>query len=140
MGISAFGNAAYFGVIRVPATAAGWLWSGVAVVLASALAGGVFARLLHASLTGTQGRIAPWRRHPVAFAGACGLAIAGLGLASGGTSWGSGYEYTRGLLGGLRRCPGLYVLFRFGDVAGGLVRRAKWHLCPVAGHRRGHQP
>ncbi|WP_238455767.1 chloride channel protein [Azohydromonas lata] len=114
VGVSAFGNAAYFGVIRVPATAAGWLWSGVAVVLVSALAGGVFARLLHASLTGTQGRIAPWRRqHPVAFASACGLAIAALGLASGGTSWGSGYEYTRGLLEGSGDVPGLYVLFRF---------------------------
>ncbi len=73
----------------------------------------MFARLLHASITGQGDRLGRWRAaHPVAFAGACGLAAGAIGIASHGASFGSGYGYTRGLLQGHVDVPLLYVTLR----------------------------
>jgi H+/Cl- antiporter ClcA len=114
MAVSAFGNSTYFGVIRVPALEAGFLFPALLVTLASGALGGLFSRLLHASLVGTPDRFSRWRKaHPVTFAIACGLAIAVIGLVSGGASFGSGYDYTRRLLGGNTDMPMLYVTLRF---------------------------
>jgi H+/Cl- antiporter ClcA len=111
--ISAFGNAAYFGVIRVPALGVTFLWPALLVIAGCGLIGGVFSRLLQSSLITQPGRIGRWRRdHPVAFAGLCGLAIALIGLASGGATSGSGYDYTRKLLQGQGNLPVLYVTLR----------------------------
>ena len=67
IGISAFGNSTYFGVIHVPTLDVSFIgrrcwWSS-----ASGLLGGFFSRLLHASLAGRADAISRWRaRHPVA--------------------------------------------------------------------------
>jgi len=83
------------------------------LVLATGGLGGVFARLLHASITGQGDRLGRWRAaHPVAFAGACGLAAGAIGIASHGATFGSGYSYTRGLLQGHVDVPLLYVTLR----------------------------
>nr|WP_255719760.1 chloride channel protein [Pelomonas sp. P8] len=114
MAVSAFGNSTYFGVIRVPALAPGFLFPALLVTLASGALGGLFSRLLHASLTDTSSRTGRWRQaRPVAFAGACGLGIAVIGWASGGSTFGSGYEYTKQLLDGHTDLPLLYVTLRF---------------------------
>lgn len=112
--VSAFGNAAYFGVIRVAPLDWGFLGPAALVVAVAGLLGGGFSRLLHASLTG-QGhdRFSRWRRErPVAFAAGCGLAVAAIGLASGGASFGAGYSYTRQLVEGHASLPLLYVTLR----------------------------
>ena len=91
MGVSAFGNLSYFGVIRVPTLSWGALAPGLLVILVSGLLGGLFARLLTASLTGlSPDRFTAWRkRFPVRFAAAGGLAVAVIGLVSDGTTFGS---------------------------------------------------
>jgi len=81
----------------------------------SGLAGGMFARLLIVSLRGQAAdRWSRWRRErPVAFAAACGLAVAVIGVSTGGTVFGSGYEHTRSMLEGSEHTPAIYVLFKF---------------------------
>jgi H+/Cl- antiporter ClcA len=113
MGVSFFGNATYFGTIEVPPLRYSMWWPALLLVLATGGLGGVFARLLHASITGQGDRLGRWRAaHPVAFAGACGLAAGAIGIASHGATFGSGYGYTRGLLQGHVDVPLLYVTLR----------------------------
>ncbi len=113
IGVSAFGNSAYFGVIRVPPLHASFIAPALLVVVCSGLLGGVFSRLLHASLTGQGDRISRWRAaHPVRFAAACGLGIALIGWVSNGSTFGSGYVATRNLLEGHADVPFLYVTLR----------------------------
>ena len=114
MAVSSYGNATYFGVIRVPGLGAGLILPALLVAVLAGLSGGLFARLLLASLRGGADRFSRWRqRHPVRFAAGCGLAVAVIGLASGGATYGTGYLYTRGLLEGGASAPGLYVLLKF---------------------------
>jgi H+/Cl- antiporter ClcA len=113
MGVSFFGNATYFGVIEVPPLHASMWWPALLLVLACGGLGGVFARLLHTSLTGSGDRFGRLRAaHPVAFAGACGLAAGAIGIVSHGASFGSGYGYTRSLLEGHVDVPLLFVTLR----------------------------
>jgi H+/Cl- antiporter ClcA len=113
MGVSFFGNATYFGVIEVPSLHYAMWWPALLLVLTCGGLGGVFARLLQTSLTGTGDRVSRWRAaHPVAFAGACGLAAGAIGIASHGATFGSGYGYTRELLLGHGDVPLLYVTLR----------------------------
>ena len=113
MGVSFFGNATYFGTIAVPPLHYGLWWPALLLVLACGGLGGVFARLLHASITGSGDRLGRWRAaHPVAFAAGCGLAAGAIGIASNGATFGSGYGYTRALLEGHLDVPLLYVTLR----------------------------
>jgi H+/Cl- antiporter ClcA len=113
--VSAYGNATYFGVIRVPEIGMSLLWPGLLTALASGVTGGLFARLLLISLGG-QTRDGPsrWRKsRPVTFAVACGLAVAVIGVTTNGATFGSGYTYTRAMLEGGQDTPAIYVLFKF---------------------------
>jgi H+/Cl- antiporter ClcA len=115
IGVSMHGNATYFGLIRV--LPIGWtlLLPGLLVAVAAGAAGGLFSRLLIASLSGRPAdRIGAWRRsHPVAFAAGCGLAVAVIGIASHGATFGSGYEHTRSLLEGRAQAPATDTLLKF---------------------------
>jgi H+/Cl- antiporter ClcA len=114
IGVSFFGNVTYFGVIRVPTL--GWraLLPGLLVALLSGMLGGLFSRLLAASLTGSSERFNDWRKaYPVRFAAAGGLAIAVIGLASNGSTFGAGSEAVRQMLAGQTDLPPLYVLLKF---------------------------
>jgi H+/Cl- antiporter ClcA len=114
VGVSVFGNATYFGVIRVPPLELRFFWPALLVVLTSGLLGGFFSRLLHASLVGQMRQVSRWRSaHPIWFAAACGAIIAAIGWATGGASFGSGYEPTRQLLEGHTSVPLTYVASRF---------------------------
>ena len=112
--VSVFGNSSYFGVIRVPRL--GWdaLGPGLLVTLLSGVAGGLFARLLIASLTGAPGRLNRWRaRFPVRFAAACGLAVAVIGLVTGGVTFGAGSEAVKQMLQGHDELTPLNTVLKF---------------------------
>jgi H+/Cl- antiporter ClcA len=115
MAVSINGNATYFGVIRVGEIGASLLLPGLLVALASGVAGGLFARLLIASFAGqSRDRFTRWRKaRPVLFAAGCGLAVAVIGVASGGATFGSGYAHTRAMLERHEAAPAVYVLLKF---------------------------
>jgi len=111
--VSAFGNLTYFGVIRVPALGWDLLGPGVLVALVCGAAGGLFSRLLAASLTGAPDRFNAWRaRWPVRFAAAGGLAIAVIGLVTDGATFGSGSETVKRALAGEVEMSPLYALLK----------------------------
>jgi len=112
--VSAFGNLSYFGVIRVPHL--GWdiLGPGLAVALVAGVAGGIFARVMAASLTGAPQRMTGWRaRWPIRFAAVGGLAIAVIGLATGGVTFGAGSAAVKQMLAGQDALTPLYTLLKF---------------------------
>lgn len=111
--VSVFGNATYFGVIRVPDLTPSFIGPALLVVVGSGALGGFFSRLLYASLVGRGDRISRWRaQNPVRFAAACGFGIALVGWASDGSTFGAGYASTRHLLEGHPDMPLLYVTLR----------------------------
>jgi H+/Cl- antiporter ClcA len=113
--VSLTGNATYFGVIHVTETGIPLLLPGLLVTVCSGLAGGMFSRLLLASLNGlSTDRLSLLRgRRPVLFAAACGLAVAGIGILTNGATFGSGYNHTRHMLDGTESAPAVYLLFKF---------------------------
>lgn len=115
LAVSIEGNSPYFGVIHVPDVGSALLWPGTLVTLLSGLAGGLFARLLIASLTG-GGRepLTAWQgRHPVLFAAGCGLGTALIGWSLQGATFGSGYEQTRAMLANESELSWLYLPLKF---------------------------
>jgi H+/Cl- antiporter ClcA len=64
------------------------------------LAGGGFSRVLVAMAISKRRPFVMARAHPLALAFGCGLVVAVAGIASSGSSWGTGYETTRQLLSG----------------------------------------
>jgi H+/Cl- antiporter ClcA len=115
MAVSVYGNNTHFGVIRIEDLSLRMLLPALLVALASGVAGGLFARLLISSLGEhfPQRITAFRRRYPLRFAMVCGLAIALIGLASGGHSYGSGYLQTREMLAGGAEVSHVAGLFRF---------------------------
>lgn len=116
MGASIFGNESFFGRLAVAPLDWGILVPGLAVTLICGLAGGLFSRLIASSNAGLPDRVSAYRqRHPVAFAACCGLAIAITGLASGGSSFGGGFEAIRQMLAGHLEdtIPGVFTLLKF---------------------------
>lgn len=114
MGVSVFGNLSYFGRIQVPGL--GWdaLLPGLSVALACGVLGGLFAKLMAASLTGSPERFNRLRaRFPVRFAAAVGLAVAVIGMVTGGATFGAGSEAVKHMLAGEADVPAFYVTLKF---------------------------
>lgn len=114
MGVSVFGNLSYFG--RILVTRLGWdaLLPGLAVSLFCGVLGGLFAKLLADSLTGAPNRFNRWRaRWPVRFAAGAGLAVAVIGLVTGGATFGAGSEAVKHMLAGEADVPHFYVTLKF---------------------------
>lgn len=112
--VSVFGNSTYFGVIRTAPLTLDFIGPAALVVAAAGAAGGLFSRLLYMSIVGGTDVFSAFkRRHPVPFAAACGFAIACIGFASGGATFGSGYDFTKSLIAGHASLPLLYVTLRF---------------------------
>jgi H+/Cl- antiporter ClcA len=113
--VSAHGNGTYFGVIHAPAPGMALLLPGLLLAVLAGIAGGLFSRLLIASLSGQSpdpfSRLRA--RRPVLFAAGCGMAVAAIGLASGGATFGSGYGATRVMVEGTGAMPVAYALFKF---------------------------
>lgn len=115
IGVSAYGNFSYFGVIHV----SNWGWStmlpAMLVTLLVGCLGGLFSRLLVVSLVGGPGlnAIQSWRaKHPIKFAALCGLVVAIIGVVTHGATFGSGYNYTKASLLGAGEVHPLYVLLK----------------------------
>jgi H+/Cl- antiporter ClcA len=113
--VSAHGNGVYFGVIHAPAPGLSLLLPGLMLAVLAGIAGGLFSRLLIASLSGkSRDRFSRFRaRKPVLFAAACGLAVAVIGVANAGATFGSGYSSTRIMVEGTGAMPQAYALFKF---------------------------
>jgi H+/Cl- antiporter ClcA len=115
MGVSAYGNGSYFGVIRVEDFGWNALLPGILVSLSCGMLGGLFARLLVVSLAGHS---MDWfssqrRQRPVMFAAACGLSIAIIGVVVSGATFGSGYAHSKALLENSADTGPFYVLLKF---------------------------
>jgi H+/Cl- antiporter ClcA len=113
--ISVNGTGSYFGT--TDAALNGWReWF---VVPAAAVSGGV--------LGGAFCRVTVWSarrlprlfggftaRRPIAFAALCGLGVAGLGIVSGGASYGTGYEAAKAALDGGLAHPATFTIAKLG--------------------------
>jgi H+/Cl- antiporter ClcA len=93
------GNYAYFGTITT-ALPLGQSWMAVLLCgVLCGLAGGLFARLILLEGSRVLARIGAIRaRWPIAFAAACGLTLALIGIASAGSVYGTGYDQARAIL------------------------------------------
>ncbi|MDC6167855.1 chloride channel protein [Paucibacter sp. XJ19-41] len=114
--VSVFGNLTYFGRLRVQQLDWSLLWPGLLVAVIAGLAGGLFSRLIIASMRGLPDRFSAWRRlFPLRFAAGCAFVVALIGLVADGTTAGAGYAPTRALLEGQQPGgePGLYTLLKF---------------------------
>jgi H+/Cl- antiporter ClcA len=93
------GDYAYFGVLNGEGQlTSAWMAAPVLGIVGGVL-GGVFARALTFLIGPGSNPVANWRRaHPVLFALGCGVVAAGVGLASGGLTFGAGYDEAKSLL------------------------------------------
>jgi H+/Cl- antiporter ClcA len=108
------GNYTYFGHTSAELDfASGW----IAVVLCSAaggLSGGLFSAALVRAERDLPGRIGQaLMRHPLVFVALCGVALAAIGVVSGGQTYGTGYDQARGMVEGTHDLPGSYVVLKF---------------------------
>ena len=114
MGVSVFGNVTYFGFIPVPRFGLDMVLPGLLVAIGSGALGGLFSRIMSESLIGTHERLNQWRgRHPIWFALIGGLLVAAIGLASGGTTFGSGSDSVKHMLDEQSDLPALFVPLKF---------------------------
>ena len=114
IGVSFFGNRSYFGMFQVPELDWNALLPGLMVTLACGALGGLFSKLMAASLTGSPERMNLLRaRFPVRFAAVGGVVIAVIGLVTGGATFGAGSEEVQHILAGQAEMPELYVTLKF---------------------------
>ncbi|AGK48925.1 voltage gated chloride channel family protein [Burkholderia thailandensis MSMB121] len=108
------GNYTYFGTIEIGQHFPKMLAAAVLLTaLVTGVAGGLFGWLLLNTGRWLPARLLTlYRERPIVFAAACGLAIAAVGVASGGTTFGSGYAEARGLLDGREQLSVLYPFLK----------------------------
>jgi H+/Cl- antiporter ClcA len=104
--IALVGDYTYFGqpVVTVPVPPFGLLtWC---VAIGSGIAGGLFSRVMLASVARLPGALGRLRKQrPALFAGLCGVIVAALGSVSAGHTYGSGYTQARSILEGQAHLP-----------------------------------
>ena len=112
--ISVFGNLTYFGTIAVPRLSWAAFWPGLVVVVVCGVLGGLFARLLAASIEGLPDVFSLWRhKKPIRFAAGAGLIVAVIGIVTGGATYGAGAEEVRNMLAGESDVSRLYFFLKF---------------------------
>jgi H+/Cl- antiporter ClcA len=94
------GDYVYFGVMRQTLAVGAMLVICPVAGVVGGVAGGLFTRIVLSFAVPTHPRLQRLRSRPVLFAGGCGLVVAVLGIATGGGTWGTGYETTRSLVEG----------------------------------------
>ena len=94
------GDYVYFGAMRETLSVSAVLLVSPIAGVIGGLAGGLFTRLVLRFAKPAHPALRRMKTRPVLFAAACGLAVAVLGLATAGATWGTGYETTRGLVEG----------------------------------------
>jgi H+/Cl- antiporter ClcA len=105
------GNYTYFGVTNDVISGGLNNW---ALVLICGVGGGVFGAFFSSSVLWLTIRVKRWSmaaptQRLLIFAGVCGLAVAVIGLISGGTTFGTGYEQARGALAGHSLSPLFFI-------------------------------
>ena len=139
--VAVFGNETYFGKLRVQTLTSQMLLPGLLVALTAGLAGGLFSRLLVVSARGLPDRFSAWRRsHPLRFAGACGLGVAVISIATRRHRRRGLCNHPRPARRPWRPARRLHIAEVLRYLVIGLERRAWRHLRALAGHRRGHRP
>ncbi|HYP67089.1 MAG TPA: chloride channel protein [Thiobacillaceae bacterium] len=104
------GNYTYFGVHQAPLDFRQGLIAVPAAGILGGLAGGAFAALLVMSVD----LVAPLRqRRPLLLAAGCGLAVALVGVLSGGNSYGTGYEEAKAIINGQHPATWIYPATKF---------------------------
>lgn len=99
------GDYVYFGAMRQTLGISGMLLVPPIAGVTGGAAGGLFSRAILAFARG-EGRLpSAARKSPVRTALSCGLIVAILGIATGGSTWGTGYETTRLLIEGYGDAP-----------------------------------
>ncbi|HEU0200637.1 MAG TPA: chloride channel protein [Burkholderiaceae bacterium] len=111
--LALLGNYNYFGRLFVDDVTFAILPVVLVAGVVCGLAGGLFSRLLLYGLARLPRLAQAQARHPLLFAGACGLGVAVLGLATAGATLGGGYETTREMLVGQVATPWYYSIGRF---------------------------
>lgn len=94
------GDYLYFGSLHDSMTLAAGLVAVPVIGVVGGIAGGLFSRLVLFAANGVAPALTAIRRHPVIFAGVCGLAVALMGVGSSGLTWGTGYAPARALVEG----------------------------------------
>ena len=103
------GNYAYFGTSNASLEASQFLLP----ILVCGVVGGLLGGLFSTALIQGSRWVAPWaRRHPARVALVCGLGIATVGLLSGGTAYGTGYEQAHGVITGASDLPDGYPFMK----------------------------
>lgn len=112
--VSVFGNETYFGRLGVEDLSWALMGPGLLVALLAGLTGGLFSRLMILSAGSMPGRLGRWRaEHPFRFAAGCAIAVAAIGILTGGATSGAGYAPTRAMLEGHAELPGIFTLLKF---------------------------
>jgi H+/Cl- antiporter ClcA len=107
--ISIQGNYTYFGSTDASLATSQFLLPIIVCGVVGGLLGGLFSTLL---IQGSR-RIAPLiQRRPLAIAAVCGLGIAIVGLLSGNTVYGTGYEEAQALITGTSTAPDGYPAYK----------------------------
>lgn len=111
--VAILGNYTYFGVSAATLGGAiGWCAVPVCGVIGGLL-GGMFSRALVEVSRGLPGRLGPAiKRHPIIFAGTCGLLVGLCGLASGDSVFGTGYSHVHELIARGQQLPLAFGLFK----------------------------
>lgn len=113
--LGVLGDYAYFG--KVTGTLPlGQSWIAVAMcAVCGGLGGGLFARLILPARRGPIALLGALRkRAPILFAAACGLALAGIGIASGNAVYGTGYDQAHALVQSTTDAPAAFGLLKLG--------------------------
>lgn len=107
------GNYTYFGRTDAVLELA-MAWRPVLICgIGGGLLGGLFARILISVSLGLPGRPGEWiKSHPFAFAALCGLGMAILGVMSGNSIYGTGYEEAKGIIEGRSSLPASFGLMK----------------------------
>ncbi len=95
--IALLGNYTYLGIVPADISVRTGLVPVLVCGVAGGLLGGLFSRLV---ILGQHWLRPIYKRRAVLLAGVCGLAIAVIGIVSGGLTYGSGYDAARGLVQG----------------------------------------
>lgn len=95
------GDYVYFGAMRESLPLKSVLIIAPVTGVVGGLTGGLFSKALLAMANPAVRFTRALRQRPVLFAAACGLIVAGIGIASGGLSWGTGYGPTRLMVEGI---------------------------------------
>lgn len=110
IGISFFGNDSFLGHLYVTTVHWGLLGPGICVTVICGVLGGLFARVMVASITGAASPLNQLRkRYPLPFAAALGLLVAAMGMATSGATFGGGAESIRGMLEGEAQLSPVFV-------------------------------